>query len=247
MPHSLPPLDIQLQPPRRPMAPAVALALSLAAHGMLLWALSMAAPATPTAKFHEIALTLSLDARQPASNPPKQAHPAPAQVPEEALAEAVARAPEDSARRAPPETARQPVASAGSDAAVGPRPSKRQPIADTRTARVSVPVPTPRRSAESAASETVLWDLLRRIEQFKSYPRAARRAGIEGTARVWMEIDRDGVLRGQRLESSSGHRILDEAALLLVRRAAPYPPPRGSVAERIEVVLPVNYRLDSGS
>lgn len=92
-----------------------------------------------------------------------------------------------------------------------------------------------------ATIELAVHDWLRRHQR---YPRAARRAGLEGTAHVRFVIDRAGALRETELVASSGHAVLDRAALDLLQRAAPYPAlPRRVSAARIELTLPVEYRL----
>lgn len=82
------------------------------------------------------------------------------------------------------------------------------------------------------------------LERFKLYPRAARRERIEGTALLRFSIDREGRLLERALVTSSGHAVLDRAALELLARAAPYPAlPPDATLERIELTLPVDYRL----
>lgn len=53
----------------------------------------------------------------------------------------------------------------------------------------------------------------------KHYPPQARRNGWEGTAVVALEIDANGELTEARIHKSSGYRILDEAALKMMRSA----------------------------
>ncbi|RST86854.1 energy transducer TonB, partial [Aquibium carbonis] len=70
--------------------------------------------------------------------------------------------------------------------------------------------------------------LLSHVERHKRYPAAARSAGISGATRLSITIDRTGGLAGARVSAGSGHRILDDEALAVARRAAPYPrPPDG--------------------
>lgn len=53
----------------------------------------------------------------------------------------------------------------------------------------------------------------------KHYPAAARRNGWEGTAVVALEIDAAGELIAVRIHKSSGYRVLDEAAVKMIRSA----------------------------
>lgn len=70
------------------------------------------------------------------------------------------------------------------------------------------------------------------------YPEEARRQGIEGEALVLLLIDPDGNVLAARIEHSSGHKLLDEAALGAVRslRSLPADAPQ-------ESLLPVRFRL----
>ena len=57
-----------------------------------------------------------------------------------------------------------------------------------------------------------------------NYPRQARAEGITGSLRLHVAIAADGALRDVRVLETSGHELLDEAALRIVRLAAPYAP-----------------------
>ncbi len=56
------------------------------------------------------------------------------------------------------------------------------------------------------------------------YPEASIRYGIYGSLRLLVVIDYRGRLDDIRILSSSGYALLDEAAMKIVRMAAPYPP-----------------------
>lgn len=83
-----------------------------------------------------------------------------------------------------------------------------------------------------------------RLARYQSYPAEARRAGEEGVVVLRFVIGRNGVVRSSRIERSSGHASLDEAAARLIERASPLPPLPDTVAgERLEIVIPLRYRL----
>ncbi len=76
------------------------------------------------------------------------------------------------------------------------------------------------------------------------YPRLARLRQLEGEALVSFELARDGRLLRSALRQSSGHALLDQAALELLARAAPYPSPPGALpVEDLQLQVPVSYRL----
>lgn len=70
------------------------------------------------------------------------------------------------------------------------------------------------------------------------YPREAIAAGLEGEALVLLVLGEDGSATAARIERSSGHAILDDAALraALALRSLPADAPR-------ETLLPVRFRL----
>lgn len=87
------------------------------------------------------------------------------------------------------------------------------------------------RRINAAAPETVtdayyLDAWRRKVERFGqlNYPQAAREQQLYGTLRLLVSIEPDGALRDVRLLASSGHDVLDEAAMRIVRLAAPFAP-----------------------
>lgn len=62
-----------------------------------------------------------------------------------------------------------------------------------------------------------------KLRRAKRYPRDARRQRLEGTVRVSFTISANGSVSGIRVVTSSGHQVLDQAALEMVRRASPMP------------------------
>ena len=62
-----------------------------------------------------------------------------------------------------------------------------------------------------------------------NYPQEARRRQIYGKLRLSVAINADGSLGPVEVSESSGHRILDAAAMRIVRLAAPFPKPPAEV------------------
>ena len=82
------------------------------------------------------------------------------------------------------------------------------------------------------------------IDRFKEYPETARRQRLEGQALLRVRIAADGSVLSQHLERSSGHAVLDEGAMKIVRRANPFPAlPDSSGAGSLELLLPITFRL----
>jgi protein TonB len=57
-----------------------------------------------------------------------------------------------------------------------------------------------------------------------NYPDAARREGISGKLMMDVALNPDGTVRNISILRSSGHKVIDEAAIRIVNLAAPYPP-----------------------
>ena len=75
----------------------------------------------------------------------------------------------------------------------------------------------------SGDGDSVIAEIMRRIEKAKRYPRMARKMGTEGQATVRFKIKPDGKVEGVELMESSGSEILDQASLETVQRASPLP------------------------
>ncbi len=96
-------------------------------------------------------------------------------------------------------------------------------------------------SARQAEDAAYLLDWRRRVEAVgnKYYPEASIRYGIYGNLRLLVTIRHDGSLEDIRILSSSGYAVLDEAAIKIVRMAAPYapfPPELRSTTDKVEII-----------
>jgi protein TonB len=133
----------------------------------------------------------------------------------------------------PPKPSPLPAAS-GFDApeATAPRLAGDSPAA---VETVAPPAPAQHR-AESDYVRTLLgW-----LERYKEYPRAARMRRIEGQVVLELSIMADGQIAAVKVLTSSGNPTLDDAALQMVRRAAPVPRPQGGP---IHLAVPVVFSL----
>ena len=87
----------------------------------------------------------------------------------------------------------------------------------------------------------------RKVERIGNlnYPSEARARRLNGSLRLLVTITADGALHDVRVLETSGHRVLDEAALHIVRLAAPYAPfsPKMRVtADRLEIERTWHFR-----
>ena len=63
-----------------------------------------------------------------------------------------------------------------------------------------------------------------KIESHRRYPPSARKHKLEGNATVEFIVMSNGNAHSVKLLESSGYNVLDEEALAMVNRAAPFPP-----------------------
>ena len=96
-------------------------------------------------------------------------------------------------------------------------------------------------AAQSAADAAYLQDWRRRLEAVGNtyYPQASVRYGMYGSLRLLVTIRSDGSLEEVELLASSGYAVLDEAAIRIVRMAAPYapfPPELRATADKLEIL-----------
>ena len=102
-------------------------------------------------------------------------------------------------------------------------------------------------SAKQAVDAAYLLDWRRRLEAVgnKYYPEASVRYGIYGDLRLLVVIRQDGSLEDIQLLSSSGYAVLDEAAMKIVRMAAPYspfPPELSATTDKLEIIRTWQFR-----
>lgn len=79
------------------------------------------------------------------------------------------------------------------------------------------------KSAADAAYQVAWVHHIERVGNL-NYPDAARRRGLHGDVMLTVMIGSDGQVRGVTVYSSSGYRVLDDAAVRIVHLAAPFPP-----------------------
>lgn len=104
-------------------------------------------------------------------------------------------------------------------------------------------IPTPRRKVISAAAHEakdaaylVKWQTY--IEKYGNahYPRSILNSNLQGNLRLLVAINRDGSLQGVTIRQSSGSPILDQAAIDIVLKAAPFDPLPSEIADETDVL-----------
>ncbi len=126
--------------------------------------------------------------------------------------------------------------------------SPREPLATTATDVAESTEPQSQQvqleAGSSARIDEYLNQLSQHLAQHYQYPRRARRLGQEGTPLVVFRFDREGGLLELHLQTGSGHELLDDAALEMLRDAEPLPAvPARMNGQSFSYVLPVRFRL----
>ncbi len=84
-----------------------------------------------------------------------------------------------------------------------------------------------------------------KIEKAKRYPLPAREMGLEGAVKLRFSLTGQGELLRVEVLRSSGIKILDQAAVEAVKRAAPFPPAPSPYDQEKEIsfVITINFWL----
>ena len=94
----------------------------------------------------------------------------------------------------------------------------------------------------SANTSSYRAQLAAHLRRYRSYPDAARDQELTGTVRVSFTVNASGQVTGARLTRSSGHAVLDRAAVGMVSRASPFPPiPNALSVKSLSVDVPVRF------
>jgi protein TonB len=118
--------------------------------------------------------------------------------------------------------------------------------AELVTARTVPATPLQARAKQDLAGVTAQYAGLLKgwLKRHMHYPRQAWLDGTQGTAIVRFSIDRRGSVLSARLEHSSGHQILDDEVLQMVRRADPFPViPPDILGEELAIRVPVRFHI----
>lgn len=142
----------------------------------------------------------------------------------------------------PVSVASVPAVSAG---AVHPEeaPVSAAPSRSEETAPVQVAKASPSGSELKADHRWLAESLWRRVAELKRYPSSARMSGQEGKVILKAVIRSDGHLADVSIQKSSGHELLDAAAIEAVKLACPLHMKHALDKPQIVVSLPIVYSL----
>ncbi|MDR2349183.1 MAG: energy transducer TonB [Deltaproteobacteria bacterium] len=84
----------------------------------------------------------------------------------------------------------------------------------------------------------------RRMERGKKYPPTAQSRRQTGLVKVSFVINRDGGIHSALVVQSSGHSVLDDEVLALLKRVSPLPPlPASSGLSSLKITVPLRFSL----
>jgi protein TonB len=200
---------------------------------------------------------------QAAIEMPEPPEPASADLPTREEAARLALPEDERAPPSPAETAETPEIPASTMVfeATAPMPVPREPIKERSPPSTASKAASPSRSAASnstgssgaggaadvggrAAISSYFARVQAHLLRHRVYPAEARSSGITGVASVVFSLGRDGRVLSASLARGSGHAVLDQAAVAMVRRAAPFPPIPSEIAvSRLEMGAPIRFDL----
>lgn len=222
---------------RSPLPWLVLLSLVLHAAILALWppttvVVPDALPAGPIA--------LQLQHSQTGIAPTARVAPAPQPPPNRAVKQPTP-PPKHLARALPQAHTRAASASASADRAdTGVASASQDPTPQSRAQAVNATGTAHGEALRAQLSSRLQHALIPHFE----YPLTARRRGWEGVVRVGLRVEADGQLSALRIIGSSGHALLDRAALASLHRVGRLPDVAGWMqGRRLDMVLPVRYQL----
>ncbi len=128
-------------------------------------------------------------------------------------------------------------------AATAPAASVETPDTAARELASAAPATTTPAADDSLARQAVQTAVSSALKANFRYPRIARRNGWEGTVMLALRVLPDGQLTDILVSSSSGHAVLDRAALHTLLTASVPQATQWLSDQAIDLVLPVEYRL----
>lgn len=128
-----------------------------------------------------------------------------------------------------------------------PLPPEVKPVASSKPE----PVRTPAAKASRQGRDAVAGDNSALIDAYKiavaskiarNKPAANTAASAQGVVLISFTIASDGIIGGLKLAQSSGHEVLDQAALTTIRKSSPFPPPPFGAPRMFTVPIRFNSR-----
>ena len=218
----------------------LALAAALGLHAALLpWLLTEPPAVPPVSAPQALPMEIELAAQPVVAEPPPVVEPEPVAEPEPAPPEVDENAVAPAKPENPPEVKAKPKP-VKKKSVPKPQPptsvANNSPPAAAATANPVLPVAT---VTPPLANANYLHN------PAPEYPESAINRGLEGTVLLKVQVNAAGKATDVQVYKSSGASALDEAALGTVRRWSFVPAKRGSEAISGQVIVPIDFSLNS--
>ena len=111
------------------------------------------------------------------------------------------------------------------------------------------PVPEPPPQASEIDINAALGQysstLFRAFAKHKQYPKIAQMRGWQGQCTLEIKIDSAGNVQSTRIKESSGYDALDNQAIEMSKKAAPFPaPPNALQGRSFTISVPISFKLE---
>jgi len=120
---------------------------------------------------------------------------------------------------------------------------KKQPKSNPKNAQKSIITKKSKNSSKQLAQKRNLYyaTLKRKINRNKSYPRIAKRRGMQGSVKVRFTISPSGKL--VNIKILSGPKVFHSSTKDAIKRSLPYAPPKGVLKGSTPLTISVDYKL----
>lgn len=133
-----------------------------------------------------------------------------------------------------------------------PAPAAPAPVVTAPTPPIPAPAPLPEPAGPSQhdleAARRLYGSLLSQsIAKYKQYPKIAQMRGWEGEVLLEVHCDEKGQVISTEVKKSSGHKVLDDQAITMVKKAAPLPQPPEILrsGKKLVILVPVPFSLEA--
>ena len=96
------------------------------------------------------------------------------------------------------------------------------------------------------SAKSYITDLYQWLAKHRTYPPTAKKSKQEGTVMLAFTISRDGTVQKSSIKNSSGHPLLDEAAIRMLKKASPLPAAPDDfypLRDTLPLVMPIEFSL----
>lgn len=122
------------------------------------------------------------------------------------------------------------------------------PVVETITKQAQKEVMKPATTFDAEMKAEFIAGLYKILNQNKHYPKMAKRRHLEGIAKIHFRLGKDGKIHNVFVGKSCGHKMLDKAALALIKKIRRYKPIPDKVSmAALDLNIPITYSIHKGN